>query len=56
MIAQAEITATWADPAFGIAIYHGDCLDVFTAMPGGCIDAVVTGRCWPGRMKGRRNE
>ena len=32
----------WADPAFNVSLYHGDCLDVLAAMPDACVDAVVT--------------
>ncbi|MCP4539852.1 MAG: site-specific DNA-methyltransferase [Chloroflexi bacterium] len=33
---------TWCDETFGVALYHGDCLDVLRELPAGSIDAVVT--------------
>ncbi len=33
-------TPTWADEEFGIALYHGDCLDILPTLPK--VDCVVT--------------
>ena len=35
-------TPTWADEAFGVALYRGDCLEILPQLPDGCVDAVVT--------------